>query len=607
MRLFLVLLFLIFSKVYAYSLPHNYCEQFETKEKNENINSIICFKNQEVSISSNELFELSSLLTQKTIEQIGEDFHGRLKERAIRLLIEKRKSYDGLYSEKKYISYELNNYLGRISIGRLKKKKLAVLNEIKNENQRKPPRINGEYKKDIMNLNLINSLRARSLFYENRDYKKLKQEALASRNFSNLKCENKRKKCKNGFSIFENTFKCSEEFEICSNESNNQYNETVASLDKKRKPLLDMVQTNPLLFKNKIDGSLLSLFSSDELEPSDYMKEIINEIPLELQQDYYKAKGDKSLNSFFDRRAMELSQIGDNLYKKSQNSFDQGIDNQFKEIDKMILDILTGKEKVLHHYPKLVDEVLADMMNDSKSEKDLKDNLSAQQAGLCYLFKEYPDESGMSSSAITGFVLLGVGMGLQFIPGVGNIAGAAILSARVGGTIMTIDAANDVLNNFDKLDQEVALHTAGVTTYQKLIETKGDRDLNSALFGLDAALIGLDLGALKKMKKAKLKNNMVKTNKDPEFRRYDNERRKMLDELEASHGGAEETAKVMRKYFSENEYPMSNADKIYIASMEKMIRTDLKQSIKGISESELDEKTKEILVSIAKKCLKDGK
>ena len=63
----------------------------------------------------------------------------------------------------------------------------------------------------------------------------------------------------------------------------------------------------------------------------------------------------------------------------------------------------------------------------------------------------------------------------------------------------------------------------------------------------------------------------------------------------------------MRKYFSENEYPMSNADKIYIASMEKMIRTDLKQSIKGISESELDEKTKEILVSIAKKCLKDGK
>ena len=248
-----------------------------------------------------------------------------------------------------------------------------------------------------------------------------------------------------------------------------------------------------------------------------------------------------------------------------------------------------------------------------------KQQVAATQAAYCHLLNTKPlIEDGLSVASIAGFAMLGVGFGLQFIPGVGTVAGGMVLSASTallagGGGMLTGVGIKDTIDSQSKLNREIGLHSADLNDYQNVIIAKEIRNTNVVMSVVDTALVPVDLAAYRilKNKTPNLPAETIVKNTDRRVehrgkntnrqgaRRFDDALRSTVDQVENELGKVKKL-KLLLKY-NKAEYNLNPRDKIYLAAMADMLEQELKKN-KGLKGKKLKKKVQKELDKIINKC-----
>ena len=463
-------------------------------------------------------------------------------------------------------------------------------------------KLNRLKRNDIITLEYMNVLKANILFEDNKNFEALNLQADHKYTRSLRECNEIKSKCRKGRSSPSSKYSCTK-LNMCFNDALSLKENTKNDLLEKRKSLLKMVATSPMLFNNTDEGDILSALKSNHLRPSETMKTYLKNISPEIMRAYNNAK---NLDSFTDDYLDEIKKNLSSIYNDQDfhKEFDKELVNELERLDQAALALCQGKGEDLHHYDDLVAKTLASMFEAGKKRGESELNLAMGQSAYCHLMNtKPPGEDKMSGVEIGAFALLGIGFALQVIPVVGNISGAGLIATGMaisGGTILTGYTVKDIYTQNKKLNSEIALHSTGLHGYEQLLKTRDERNSLIRWGAADIALVGADLKLLSKLKRV------------GSSRRYDTDRRRSLDDLEAKHGGEGQTKNVMNKYFPGNKYNISKADQIYINSLSKMIEDDILKTLKSKSENALkgsedlraqvEKETKDVLESIVRKC-----
>jgi hypothetical protein len=287
-----------------------------------------------------------------------------------------------------------------------------------------------------------------------------------------------------------------------------------AKLSNLNAPLYGMVQKNPLLFKhsNTTDvGDWLTFnFRETELAPSSYMEKLIggnsklNSISegikniLNSNQD--SAEANKKIGEYIEAHSNEIAQIAD------AKAFSEDFSALSKEqLNNQILDLKNsatsvcenrGDKSKLHHFPKMVDRAMAEAVGGLSPEAAKREMIQMQSA-YCYKLRNSDINDG-DAPALLKYAGLGavvLGTALQFIPIAGNLAGTALIVAGTGTLVGT--EVNDMNAANDRYQAAFAAHEGGWEDYQEVMK-HGDDYWNHAISaGIDAALLPLDLAALR--------------------------------------------------------------------------------------------------------------
>ncbi len=143
----------------------------------------------------------------------------------------------------------------------------------------------------------------------------------------------------------------------------------------------------------------------------------------------------------------------------------------------------------LHHFDHLAKEVLNESKTNGKAHL-------ADQAGYCYLIQTEPKRTGgLGIAALLGATVAIVGgVALQFVPVVGNLAGAGLIASAVGGFVFSYDA-------YDRYSAAADERSATETVYQgsnvwatprDLFEAQDKARNQAALATAEVALSALD-------------------------------------------------------------------------------------------------------------------
>ena len=452
-----------------------------------------CIKNKLEQLSLNDLDIDVNDIQSKTLLNLELQFKEKLREKAIKLLISKRKDYQGIYFDE---SHQANS------------DKICNFEPV----QLDVP-VDATKREDFLTLNIINSFKALALFEINRSHYKDIERLNLEKNWSSNQCIRDKVRCKKNTPIYKDTEHCQEIYTNCNQSYNQNYDRELAILNKKIAPLFELVQTSPLLFNNSKDGELLGALNSNELNPSQFLNEIKKLIPSTLihkMKDLLNKKDEKGIKSFFKQNAEFIANLVSDKNKSAglYIASDKEIENDLEKLNNSAKTFCEGSGDNLHHYPFLVEEVLEDIYRNSSNNEILKHQVIATQAAYCQLLRNKPLEQNKTSAAlISGFTLLGIGGVLQLIPLVGNISGGYIATVGTGllisgGAVMTGAGVFETYDSHLNLNQEIGLHSVGLTGYNKVLEAKEVRDSNLKWAVLDAALLTFDLSALRHIKKS---------------------------------------------------------------------------------------------------------
>ncbi|MBT4790944.1 MAG: hypothetical protein HON90_05195, partial [Halobacteriovoraceae bacterium] len=385
-------------------------------------------------------------------------------------------------------------------------------------------------------------------------------------------------------------------------------------------PLYDMVQSSPLLFNNTDEGDWLSSTKSTELKPSPLMHKILSKFELSMKFELQPLSTNSSpeeVKAYFSKYEQTIDQLIDNEKKFNELSKTTKVElnKEMKRLNQAANYICNEQGKNLHNYPSLVEKTMEEIFEHNNS----KQQVAATQAAYCHLLNTKPlIEDGLSVASIAGFAMLGVGFGLQFIPGVGTVAGGMVLSASTallagGGGMLTGVGIKDTIDSQSKLNREIGLHSADLNDYQNVIIAKEIRNTNVVMSVVDTALVPVDLAAYRilKNKTPNLPAETIVKNTDRRVehrgkntnrqgaRRFDDALRSTVDQVENELGKVKKL-KLLLKY-NKAEYNLNPRDKIYLAAMADMLEQELKKN-KGLKGKKLKKKVQKELDKIINKC-----
>ena len=552
--LFFSFSFIIAQQFVSASEKPNYCHYFSSQSQKLEPNSSLdgqkslrsCVGRVPFNIEIKRLSLLVKKIETKTLNQMGLQFTNRLKVSAIKNVIKGALQYDGVFSDINYQDKDLKSCSSSNSL---------AWQEIQKYREAKSQELDLEKQKTLIEINLINAIKAEALFQNNKSYYREKERSKHTFNRAVNQCNYKERKCRKSTSMLETTYHCSENKAECIRDIKLKKSSRDVFIESSAAPLFSMVQSSPLLFKNSNDGNPLAAFSTNKLRRSKMQKKYISKVPIAMIKDLsrlMKNENKKEVRTFFESQANKLNKIIKNKknYNELQDVTKNAANSHVKRLNSALSSLCSGEGEKLHHYPAFVEDVMNEMYENSNTEY-LENQIIASKAAYCHLLDVSPlSKSSVSLASISGFSMLGVGLALQFVPVVGNAFGTGLLVA--GGAVLTGVGYSDYLTSEMKYQGDVAMYSAGYTGYNELIRAQKMRDENFAWSVADTVLVPLDLSVLRVMKSKKRVSKNLKSSKMSK-----NELQKFLkDFLNAlsKSPGQKLTEKEMKVFFNINKY-----------------------------------------------------
>jgi len=284
---------------------------------------------------------------------------------------------------------------------------------------------------------------------------------------------------------------------------------------------------------------------------------------------------------------------------------------EINRLDKAATEICKTQGEKLHYYPELVKKAMSRYIQTADNRDDLKRKVAFMQGGYCHsLNTDSPGDNNQGLAMIGGLALLGVGGSLQFIPGVGNIAGGALILAGsgmmiAGGGALTALGMYEGYEKQQELNADFGLNAIGFSDYERLLENKISRDdifsdgaLNTALGFVDIlGLRYLNVGKYTKVKTDK-KDNIEKFKSTS--RRLNISKRQQLDRLEKWLG--KNTEIYLQKYVGSKRTALNKADEIYLSGIIHMAEKKYKKKNPNFKQEDLEDDIKLIVDDVLNKC-----
>ena len=618
-----LLLIFISTNIFAKQFSADFCKHYPKFENGKRVlrdeqveseNQIICFNGEAIEYNMTEISTDMNNVEEYVVDLVSDEFKKQLYKNAINETLKKRSEYYNLFNG---IDYSFSDVLNECRESHKKNKsRRSFLDAVGYNTEYNPligkeidshplssQAVNKEQQRDFISINLINSIKAQALLEINNNHEENMDDVYSEYNQSNINCNIIYESCMNlnkGPICITNNKKCYKESREIRDARLNQYSMNI-------KPLHSMVGNSPLLFSNLADGEVFSSLSTDDLEASTMLKEFNKVIPNKFirRAKFLIEQNDKQgLRDFFSENASELNNIIDDKsnYKKLSKASTTEIKKELSRIDSLSEKLCDIDSNQLHANPDLVNFTLNQMYSKAKNKDSLKNQVRMWQAGYCHLLDKEPiSDGGSNLAAIGGFVLLGIGVGLQFIPVAGNAIGYGLIA---GGVALSGIGVVETVDKSEKLKEDIALYSAGFGGYKNILDSKEDLASSLKWSIADAVLLPLDLHALKAMKNSnKIKVPPTSNPKLPNgYKRYDHEQRAAIDKIEKDLG--RDFKRLNNKYNPDNVHELSKADKVYFAGVAKMLEKDLIKTTPSLKENPklLKEKMDEQLDTIIKDC-----
>lgn len=612
-RTYLIILLGLFGLCGPVFAKPDYCKFYPNFEKESTTNAYgslaYCLNGQKEILEFSELSSLYDGSTEASFEVMSKDFKKLLASLAFEEILNKRKSYEGRhYGVDLRTSKALNSCVNNDS---------PFLREsLENFKSRKKQKFDYKRQMTALRLNVVNAMKAKALFKKNKNHHKLLNEAKIKLNQNNLTCRNERIKCRRETPFYKDTYHCSENYDFCKSYNQVEYKNKQKDLQKKKAPLYDMVSKSPLLFANKTDSDMIDFFSEDEIKPSNFMNEITKNIPDEVQKDMDNIISNPKSGEF-DNFVKKHEMTLENMLKKPRVLFNlktkmkDATQQEINRLDKAATEICKTQGEKLHYYPELVKKAMSRYIQTADNRDDLKRKVAFMQGGYCHsLNTDSPGDNNQGLAMIGGLALLGVGGSLQFIPGVGNIAGGALILAGsgmmiAGGGALTALGMYEGYEKQQELNADFGLNAIGFSDYERLLENKISRDdifsdgaLNTALGFVDIlGLRYLNVGKYTKVKTDK-KDNIEKFKSTS--RRLNISKRQQLDRLEKWLG--KNTEIYLQKYVGSKRTALNKADEIYLSGIIHMAEKKYKKKNPNFKQEDLEDDIKLIVDDVLNKC-----